>query len=269
MPLIKSGSKKAMSQNISEMVKSGHPQKQAIAAAYQTARKYSKKYDLGGNVTPIRFGVNKTADALTRLRASGNLTDRTRAADYAASQLKREGYDPVQITGTDAKYASGGSTPWFVRSEAKNVGSAHGMINSAVPGRTDRLKMDLPAGSYVLPADHVSALGEGNSMAGADVLGKMFSKGPYGTSLPKIKSGTVHSGAKLKLTAPKTKFAAGGPSGHVPIIAAGGEYIIDPEIVTRIGGGNIDHGHKILDKWVNDTRKKHVKTLKKLPGPKR
>jgi len=46
MPLIKSASKAAVSQNISEMVKAGHPQKQAIAAALDTARK------AGGDVPP-------------------------------------------------------------------------------------------------------------------------------------------------------------------------------------------------------------------------
>jgi len=38
MPLIKSSSDAARSQNIAEMVKSGHPQKQAIAAAYHNQR---------------------------------------------------------------------------------------------------------------------------------------------------------------------------------------------------------------------------------------
>jgi len=39
MPLIKSPSDKARSSNIREMVKAGHPQKQAIAAAYSVQRK--------------------------------------------------------------------------------------------------------------------------------------------------------------------------------------------------------------------------------------
>lgn len=40
MPLIKSGSKQAISSNIREMMKAGHPQRQAVAAALSTARKY-------------------------------------------------------------------------------------------------------------------------------------------------------------------------------------------------------------------------------------
>jgi len=48
MPLIKSGSKKAVSSNIREMMKAGHPQKQAIAAALDTARR------AGGNRHTVR-----------------------------------------------------------------------------------------------------------------------------------------------------------------------------------------------------------------------
>lgn len=43
MPLIKSKSKKAFKSNIREMVKAGHPVKQAVAAAYATKRKAARK----------------------------------------------------------------------------------------------------------------------------------------------------------------------------------------------------------------------------------
>src|SRR5512143_3073026 len=56
MPLIKSGSKPAISKNIREMIHAGHPRDQAIAAALNTARRYGKRaaggrvkrYDDGG-----------------------------------------------------------------------------------------------------------------------------------------------------------------------------------------------------------------------------
>lgn len=41
MPLIKSGSKKARQENIKEMIASGHPPDQAVAAAYSNQRRYS------------------------------------------------------------------------------------------------------------------------------------------------------------------------------------------------------------------------------------
>lgn len=43
MPLIKSGSKKAIGENIKEMEKSGHSKKQSTAAALNNARKYGAK----------------------------------------------------------------------------------------------------------------------------------------------------------------------------------------------------------------------------------
>lgn len=43
MPLAKGKSKKVINQNIREMVESGHPQKQAVAAALNNARKSGAK----------------------------------------------------------------------------------------------------------------------------------------------------------------------------------------------------------------------------------
>ena len=43
MPLVKSGSKKAVSENIRREMKRGKAQKQAIAIALSTQRKYKRK----------------------------------------------------------------------------------------------------------------------------------------------------------------------------------------------------------------------------------
>jgi hypothetical protein len=65
-------------------------------------------------------------------------------------------------------------------------------------------------------------------------------------------------------------MAQGGesPSG-VPIVAAGGEYVVDPDQVRQVGGGDLDLGHKVLDEFVLRMRKELVKTLKKLPPPRK
>lgn len=43
MPLKKSASKQAREENIREMIKAGHPPKQAVAAAYDTQRRAAAK----------------------------------------------------------------------------------------------------------------------------------------------------------------------------------------------------------------------------------
>ena len=148
------------------------------------------------------------------------------------------------------------------RGTARNHGHS-GMVNSAVAGRTDKLPMGIKSGGYVVPADIISAVGQGNSAAGANGFNKLLGMGPYGTP-----------GSKPpKSSSPKMKgFADGGDvegEDTVPVIVAGGEFVIPAEKIVEIGGGDLDHGHAILDKMVLDIRKKNIKTLKNLPGPKK
>lgn len=116
-----------------------------------------------------------------------------------------------------------------------------GPIHSNVAGRTDHLPINVPSGSYVIPADIVSSLGEGNTMAGFQNLNSVLG---------------------VQQNSPEHQ--------PVEIVAAGGEYVVTPESVAdRIGGGDIDNGHRILDDFVKKYRAKTIQTLKSLPGPKR
>jgi len=47
MPLVKSGSKKAFSKNVSKEMHAGKPQKQALAIAYSTKKKYGNLKSIG------------------------------------------------------------------------------------------------------------------------------------------------------------------------------------------------------------------------------
>ncbi|MDE2096498.1 MAG: hypothetical protein KGL39_04570 [Patescibacteria group bacterium] len=147
--------------------------------------------------------------------------------------------------------AIGGPT-WVEREFARGMTHPGGLLNSHVAGRTDHLPLNVKAGSYVIPADVVSGLGQGNTANGSMVLGRMFNLGPYGASSGPYGSAIPHLHRKR--------------GGVVPIMAAGGEVIIPPEkIVAKFG--DLDKGHKRLDEWVLHERKKHIKTLKSLPGP--
>jgi hypothetical protein len=124
-----------------------------------------------------------------------------------------------------------------------------GPIHSTVAGRTDHLPVHVASGSYVIPADIVSAMGEGNSMAGFKVSDKIF-RDPEGDREPH-------------------KNPAFADTETVPVVVAGGEYIISPQDVIYLGGGSMEDGHRSLDEFVKQYRQKTIQTLKSLPGPKK
>jgi hypothetical protein len=152
-----------------------------------------------------------------------------------------------------------------------------GPIASSVAGRTDHLPMHVESGSYVIPADIVSYMGEGNTIAGFQHMHRMFGGMPRGEGQTPYRGagGPYNSGASpydkhgvydMPL---KKGGEAQGDDNAVPIVAAGGEWVIPPRQVIREGRGDMDRGHRVLDKWVLRMRKESIKTLKKLPGPKK
>lgn len=145
-------------------------------------------------------------------------------------------------------YASGGAPripgPSFFQRDANRVRQS-GLIKSVVPGRTDKHPMRVASGSYILPADHVSALGQNNTLSGAKFLRRKFGMG----------GGAYADGGEVSVP--------------VDVILAGGEYVLSPDQVRKVGGGDIKRGHQRLDDWVLETRKNHIKTLRNLKPPKR
>lgn len=156
--------------------------------------------------------------------------------------------------------AEGGITIKHVHAKAPHSAKIHtGPIHSSVAGRTDHLPMHVPSGSYVIPADIISASGEGNTIAGFKHARRVFGGNPYGGSgaTPYGQAGGPYG------------MASGGKASGVPIVAAGGEYVLHPDQVREVGGGDLDMGHKVLDEFVKRVRKELIGTLKKLPGPKK
>lgn len=146
----------------------------------------------------------------------------------------------------------------YAKRAAKQSELHTGPIHSSVAGRTDHLPVHVPSGSYVIPADIISGAGEGNTMAGFAHAKRVFGGVPRGGGAEPYD----HTGGPYGM-------AAGGAAPGVPIVAAGGEYVVHPYHVRQLGGGSLDMGHKVLDEFVKRSRAHLVKTLKKLPGPKK
>jgi hypothetical protein len=173
--------------------------------------------------------------------------------------------------------AFGGFMPWASKPSAsqtmKNeVRAMHkGPVLSAVPGRTDHHPTHVPSGSYVLTADHLSSLGQGNTLAGMKQVNHMFRAGPHGVAAPKI----VHGSGPPK--PPRLPHAKGGAAHHsvghpTPVAIAGGEDVLTPDEILgwleRNGfPRDLKLGHAALDAWQTAVRKETVRKLKKLPGP--
>jgi hypothetical protein len=143
-----------------------------------------------------------------------------------------------------------------------------GFINSSIPGRTDRIPTSVEADSYVIPADIISGLGQGSSLAGAHIMDMILKTGPYGSSLASHKTGNDIPRPPIAFKDGENyQFAKGGTSKKTPVVVAGAEYIVRPVDVMRIGGGSMARGHKLLDNFVKNMRAHTIKTLKKLPDP--
>ena len=117
---------------------------------------------------------------------------------------------------------------------------ASGAITGPTPGRADAVPVDVPEGSYIIPADIVSALGEGNTIAGNQVLKSLFKPKKF-KSIPR----------------PMNR------GGMVAIAVSDGEFALSPEEVQAAGGP------QVLDRFVKDIRAAYRKHLSKLPGPKK
>lgn len=139
----------------------------------------------------------------------------------------------------DAPYAHGGHV---------SVGSGPvvaGPILGTDGGRDDAKPVSVKSGSFVIPSHVVSGLpGAGsNTLSGMRMLEQFFGKP------------SPHA------------MASGGPASDVPIKISSGEFVVTPEQVARIGGGDMGRGHEILDQFCVQVQRQHAKEVAKLPRP--
>lgn len=244
------GNKPSMEENAMPEERPEHTPNQGAWLASVGPEPYESNYPSGLAAANVPMPPRRPAG----LAATGR---RDAAAPSDMPPVKQVWYHDPGNGGVVTKWGEGGAdrpenaptTGYMFALPRKSGGRAMdqvchvGPIPSAVGGRTDHLPMHVRSGSYVIPADIVSSLGEGNTMNGFKVLDSMFSS---------------HQD--------DGRYAAGGT---VPIVAAGGEYVIPPHVVAGLGKGDLDKGHKNLDDFVKGYRKKTIKTLQKLPGPKK
>lgn len=231
MPLATGSSNAVKSQNIKELMSTGkYPHKQAIAIALSNARRHPRM-DGGANSVP-------------------------------PNRLQPQNRSMIP------QYASGG---------APNGDYLHtgGLFKGADPGRADTLKTSVPADSHIIPADIVSSLGKGNTLAGDTVLNSMFHAGSNGREAPPTQPGQI----------PQFRSNGGRGGGSVPIMASSGEFNVHPSAVYKKGleaakkmrldpkklthKRIMDLGHDWIDKFILEERKKTIKTLRKLPPPRK
>lgn len=240
-----------------------------------------------------------------RLPAPGNTLPVSPMAQFGNPMLQQpvQGGMPPQMNPMMSRKSGGGipqfavggfpssseADPWYARQEGRadqlHVG---GLFGGSAPGRADTLPVSVMTDSHVLPADVVSGLGDGNSLAGASVIDKMMSSLPYG-----IQPMRGHGAPQLRLPAAPRPMAPESRGGRkedhgretVPIAASSGEYNVHPQSVYAIGLQSaknmkldptkltprkvMDIGHDILDKWILEVRKRTIKTMGKLAPPKR
>lgn len=231
--------------------------------------KDESKMATGGQVMPLKPGSSKKVISENISEFHGGKTYNATKAKFGKAKADKQAIAVALSTARKYGKAGGGASTianMAMKGSTIKLGR-EGMLNSTIPGRTDKLPMKVKAGSYVLPADIPSALGQGNTMAGGEILKKMFSSGPYGMFPMKGGRGSIRP--RLKADGGEAENEGEDGDDHVPIIAAGGEYIIPPEVVQDIGHGSMKAGHDVLDKLVLKIRKHHIETLKKLKPPKK
>lgn len=294
MPLAKGSDHSTISKNVAEMMRSGYPQRRAVAAALRTARGREDGGATPAAVAPTPANQNPMAqqqyqyfqamspeqlqEAVLRLGAS----PMAQIAQRILQQKRTQTAQQPDTSGPPQTYALGGEIgkvgpnasrgTFSERAGIHMPGTSSGFLHTAGPGRTDNLHIKPVSNSYVLPSDVVSGSGQGNSLSGSKAIQAAISTFPHGVSATSV----GHRFGAPKPPHIGAPMAKGGKPNVANIIAAGGEEVLSPEQVEAIGryfggdkhpDGAIAHGHSILDKLVLHVRGRTIKELKGLRGP--
>jgi hypothetical protein len=241
MPLDKSGSKASIGNNIRAELSAGKPRRQAIAIALDIARR--AKRASGGMLSQADWVQRAEAHSLAKSPVLKNLAQANTPQPLAIKgnpinstplgQMMPSSKIPTAKTNFP-KPTPAPKLPTAIGKppKMKNGGLLHGVT----PGRADKINTSVPNNTFIIPAHVVSALGQGNTLAGAAVLDKMFPA--------QRKNG-----------------------GKVEVALSDGEYRVDPQHVLRVGNGDFERGHRILKHFCEHVTHQTIEHLKHLPSP--
>jgi hypothetical protein len=204
-----------------------------------------------------------------------------RQRDMGMAETNPTGMSPTPSSSSSAiqGYDAGGSTPFGPSPGPEQPMS--GFLHGPTSGRADALKGVARPESYILPSEEVSYLGEGNGLMGARAISSMLNTGPHGIALPKTGRGRGLPSPPRGQAAPQApeldeqQAAKGGGIANdnaeqqpEPVALSHGEYSLTPEQVRwKFGDGDVARGHRVLDLFVKELRRRHIKKLQSLKGP--
>jgi hypothetical protein len=173
--------------NISELTHHGsrpRSRDQIIAIALSHARRHPRA--AGGPIPNLAVPLlpQTLADKIRRIEDLHRENTEDRFPSFQRilqNQNKADGGSTV--IDRALRLARGGALQGYEKPAGQS--SPYGFTAGIGGGRTDKNDMTVGGGSYVLPADVVAGLGDGNSLSGAHVWELMLSSMPWGISKPK------------------------------------------------------------------------------------
>lgn len=257
MPLRAGSSPSVISENVSEMIRAGHPQRVAVAAALHNA--HPERRALGGMTPHIHMpgigehmGGTGIKPALSP-HISMHMPSMLPRRDNGGSIQPTPGLQPNRA---NAAPVAQNYIQMFSRMTPEQLHEVSARLgDSPLAGIAQRVlkqKQMMPAApSYAQTAQPTPLSDPGQQDAQQQAPAQQSSpQQQYG--MPAVQQAARGGGAKQET---------------VPILAAGGEFIIAPEHVARWGNGDIEKGHRELDKFVVETRAKIIKEMAKLKPP--
>jgi hypothetical protein len=169
-----------------------------------------------------------------------------RIAMYQRPALPRRGIGPMDEPPIKTPSIKRPIDPTIIHRQPPGYadGGIVGAVRSSSPGRSDAVDAKAEAGTYVIPADVVSALGQGNTAAGVKWLDRAVEKLMQGD--------TGAFGFKR--------------GGRVPIRVSGGEYAVPPAAVSALGRGSYENGARKLEALIAHIRQQAGRGM---PAPRR